>query len=74
MSNVSVADWKEFLRYCGLNLLRINGDHDIWSKDGLLRPVVFQSRITPVPEFVILNNLRTMKVTRKVLEEFLQNK
>ena len=37
-------------------------------KAGMLRPVIFQTHVEPIPEFVVRNNLRNMGVSR---QEFL---
>ena len=52
-------------------LIRVSGGHEVWGRPGLLRPVIIQTHIDPIPEFIILNNLRTIGVTRKAFEEYL---
>ena len=39
----------------------------MWFKDGMLRNVVLQTHIDPVPEDIIKNNLRTIGLS---VEEF----
>ena len=44
--------------YCG----RTEGDHRIWKKKGLLRPIVVRT-LKDLPVFEIKNNLRTLGVS-----------
>lgn len=68
--NISPETFRKFLEYKGLKCLRTKGDHEIWSKAEILRPVVFQTAVDPVPEFILKNNLRVMGSTRKELIDF----
>ena len=72
LGNISIADFRRFLESQGLSHSHTNGGHEIWKKQGMLRPVVLQTHIEPVPEHVVRNNLRSMKVGRDVLIKFLQ--
>ena len=68
LSNISVAEFRAVLSILGLSLVRTKGGHEAWMKAGMLRPVIFQTHVEPVPEFVVRNNLRNMGVSR---QEFL---
>jgi hypothetical protein len=68
LKNISLRLFRQFLISKGLKVIRTNGGHEIWGGKQLLRPVVIQTHIDPIPEFVIKNNLRNMGVT---IEEFL---
>jgi hypothetical protein len=46
-SNVSVNELRKILKAYGLRKIRTNGGHEIWAKDGLSRPVTFQTHIEP---------------------------
>ncbi len=56
----------------GFECTRIEGDHFVYTKDGILRPVVIPNR-KEVPVFIIKNNLRTGCINREeyfaILEE-----
>jgi predicted RNA binding protein YcfA (HicA-like mRNA interferase family) len=56
-----------FLRLIGCKLKRIKGDHLIYMRPGLRRPVVFTTDVD-VPVFIIRNNLRTLGMSH---EEYL---
>lgn len=74
LSNVDIADFRRFLKAQGLEYKCTVGGHEKWNKAGLLRPVIFQTHINPVPLPVIKNNLRTMGCTVQMLAEFLGRK
>ncbi len=54
--------FEKFLKFIGCNLKRIKGDHFIYERVGLDRPVVITAD-KEVPVFIIRNNLRTLKIT-----------
>ena len=74
LHNISIAEFRSFLKHHGLNYIRTKGGHEIWSRKDLLRPVIFQTHIDPIPAFIIKNNHRTMGLTTKDLRNFLSNK
>ncbi|MFZ3073228.1 MAG: type II toxin-antitoxin system HicA family toxin [Thermodesulfobacteriota bacterium] len=51
----------------GFKCVRIEGDHYVYTKAGIIRPVVIPDW-KEVPVFIIKNNLRTAGITR---EEYL---
>lgn len=69
LSNISIAQFRALLAALGLQCVRTKGGHEAWSKPGMLRPVIFQTHVDPIPEFIIRSNLRTLAITR---EEFLR--
>lgn len=64
-SNVSVIELRKILKAYGLRKIRTNGGHEIWAKDGLSRPVTFQTHIEPVPEFIIQQIISILNTTKK---------
>jgi predicted RNA binding protein YcfA (HicA-like mRNA interferase family) len=65
MSGLTQIDWKhfeKFLVFVGCKLIREKGDHRIWGRAGLRRPVVLP-RSSNVPVFVIRNNLRVLGIS-----------
>lgn len=74
MGDFGSVDWKLFERFLfsqGCTLKRIKGDHRIYAKEGLLRPLVVP-QCSPLPIFVILNNLRVLGVEKKLFLLFLK--
>lgn len=72
-SNLSIADFRQFLADKGLTEVESgNSGHEKWNKEGMLRPVVFQTHIDPIPEFIVHNNLRNMGLTASDLRAWLK--
>lgn len=73
LKNIPLKTFRNFLSYMGLRLLRIEGGHEVWSRKDLLRPVILQTHIDPVPEFIVKNSLRTISATKEDYIEFLKS-
>ncbi len=71
LKNIHLKTFRKYLSFCGLKLIRTRGGHEIWSAKELTRPVVLQTHIDPIPEFIIKNNLRTIGKSEEHLLEFL---
>ena len=54
----------------GFRLIRQEGDHLVYTKAGVLRPVVIP-KYSSVPVFIIKNNLRTAGISRERYFELL---
>ncbi len=70
MSRIVPLHWKKLSRAferAGFTLDRQEGDHLIYVKSGIKRPIVIPT-YRAVPVFIILNNIRSAEMTR---EEFL---
>lgn len=74
LSNISLALFRTFLKEQGCSLTDITGGHEKWSKKGLLRPIVIQTHIDPIPEFILRNNLRVLKLTKKDFVNWLKSR
>ncbi len=67
--------WKKFekfLLYAGCIFEREHGDHRIYSRKDLKRPVVIP-RDSSLPVFIIRNNLRILGITPKDFLEMLKD-
>lgn len=73
VKNIPLKDFKRFLIHAGCKLARTSGGHEIYSKPGLLRPIVVQSHITPIPIHIVKSNLRTLGLSIDNLIDFLKN-
>lgn len=71
LSNIKISVFRDFLGAQGLCYKDTTGGHEKWIKKGLLRPVIFQTHIDPVPISVLKNNLRTIGCTTQNLIDFL---
>jgi hypothetical protein len=68
LSNIPVKDFRKFLESQGLNLIKDTkgrGGHEKWSKSGMDRPITIQTHIDPVPEFIVKQVLRHLKMDKE---------
>jgi hypothetical protein len=68
LSNIPVVKFRKFLESQGLKVIkgtRGRGGHEKWSKSGMERPVTIQTHIDPVPEFIVKQVLRHLKINRE---------
>ena len=72
LKNIPLRTFREFLEYKNLKHIRTSGGHEVWSRSDLSRPVIIQSHIDPVPEFIIKRNLQTIGSNREEFIEFLK--
>jgi predicted RNA binding protein YcfA (HicA-like mRNA interferase family) len=71
MSRIQAIHWKEFEKFLlkvGCEFKREKGDHRVYWKSGIKRPVIIP-RDTSLPAFIILNNLKVLNISR---EEYLK--
>lgn len=67
MPRIQSIHWKEFEKFLmavGCEFVREKGDHRVYWKKGLKRPVVIP-RDTSLPAFIILNNLKVLSISRE---------
>jgi predicted RNA binding protein YcfA (HicA-like mRNA interferase family) len=55
----------------GFKCVRIEGDHYVYTKQGVMRPVVIPDW-SEVPVFIIKNNMRTAGISRETYFELLK--
>ena len=73
LRNISLRDFEIFLINQGCKCTRTKGGHNHWTRADLNRPITLQSHITPVPEFILRNCLRTLGLNKdKFLKLFYQ--
>lgn len=69
ITNISLSEYRFFLRQIGCFYVRTTSGHEHWSKENLTRPLTFQTHIEPVPAFIIKQHLRYLNMsTRQFLE------
>lgn len=64
LSNISLSEFRSFLQSRGLHKVRTRGGHEAWIKEGMTRAVIFQTHVSPLPEFIIANNLRNLGISK----------
>ncbi len=71
MPRITPISWKKFdkfIVYVGCKFDRQNGDHLIYCRSDLKRPVVFP-KDKEIPVFIIRNNLRVLGISQ---EEYIE--
>lgn len=74
MANLRPVHWKKFekfLLFIGCRFQREKGDHRIYWREDLKRPVVIP-RDAELPVFIIRNNLRILKISPEEYIEILR--
>ena len=73
MGQIGSIHWKKlekFLLSEGCKFSREKGDHRIYWKNGIHRPLVIP-RDKNLPPFIIMNNLRVLGISKKKLINFI---
>lgn len=68
--SISWRVFEKFLLSRGCSFVRIRGDHRVYTKSGLSRPLIVP-QYNPIPAFILMNNLRVLGVSKKELLKFL---
>jgi predicted RNA binding protein YcfA (HicA-like mRNA interferase family) len=74
MSRIVPVHYRKIVRLLeqeGFTLVRERGDHMIFTKPGIQRPLVVP-RYDPLPVFIIKNVLRTARISRERYLELIQ--
>ena len=74
MPNITPLDWKEFekfLLYIGCEFKKQKGDHRVYTRSDLKRPVILPM-YKSLPVFIIRNNLRTVGISHNEYLEILK--
>ncbi len=65
LRNIFISQFESFLELALCELVGIKGGHCKYSRDDLRRPVIFQTHIQPVPEFIVKNALRALSISKE---------
>ncbi len=68
LANIPLRLMRKFLRAEGCESSKSKGGHEKWVKEGLNRPIILQSHIDPVPEFIVRNALKALGISRSSFE------
>ncbi len=74
LKNITIAKYEAFLELCGCKFIKIIGGHAKYTRCDLNRPIMFQTHIDPVPEFIIKNALRSLGITKNEFHDILDGK
>ena len=64
---IPFAKFEKFLKAVGCRFVRERGDHRVWDREGLIRPVIVRAK-KDLPIMEIKSNLRTLGMST---EEYL---
>jgi predicted RNA binding protein YcfA (HicA-like mRNA interferase family) len=70
MTPIPWQDFEKVLQKDGCYFKRQKGDHRVWGKAGLKRPVIFP--VCELPVSIIQNNLKTLGLSRDKYFEYLK--
>ncbi|MBI4431150.1 MAG: type II toxin-antitoxin system HicA family toxin [Candidatus Omnitrophica bacterium] len=56
--------FEKFLEYVGCHPVRQHGDHRVWDRNDLIRPVIVRAK-KDLPVFEIKSNLRTLGISNQ---------
>lgn len=73
LSNIPLRVFQDFLKAKGLKCIKTEGGHEKWVRGDLRRPVMLQTHVEPIPEFIIRNNLKTIGASIKEFLEYRGN-
>ncbi len=75
LSNIPVKVFRKFLEQQGLKIIKDTkgrGGHEKWSRADLERPITIQTHIDPVPEFIVKQVLRHLKIEKRMFFKVLE--
>jgi predicted RNA binding protein YcfA (HicA-like mRNA interferase family) len=65
LSNIPLKTMLWFLEHNGLKQISIEGGHVKYTRTDLLRPIIIQTHICPVPEFIVSQILKHLSFNKK---------
>jgi predicted RNA binding protein YcfA (HicA-like mRNA interferase family) len=71
ISPIPASRLRKVFEKAGFQCVRISGDHYVYTKEGVIRPVVIPDW-PEIPVFIIRNNLRTAGISRDEYFELLE--
>src|SRR5690554_6655009 len=74
LRNISISQFESFLELACCKYNKTKGGHAKYLRSDLNRPIIFQTHIDPVPEFIVKNNLRLLNISRKQFWDILNSK
>lgn len=72
LSNIPYKMMIWFLDEKGLKYIKTEGGHAKYTRADLSRPIIIQTHICPVPEFIVKQILRHLNVTKKEFHQYVQ--
>ena len=72
IGNLPLSTIRKIILHKKCKLIRHADGHEKYSRSDLLRPIVIQDHIDPVPAFIVRQIMRTLDITHKDLEKILK--
>lgn len=72
LKNIPLRVFRDYLKWKGLKIIRTKGGHEIWGGVAVTRPIVLQSHVDPIPEFIVRSVLRTLGANSSDFDNFLK--
>ncbi len=70
--NITNKKFQKFLIYVGCSFIRVKGDHFVYSRSDLSRPIIIPLD-NPLPQFIVKNNIDLLGISWeeffKIMEE-----
>jgi len=63
LTPISPQKFERFLKFVGCRVVRQKGSHKVFSRDGLIRPIIVPVHSGDIPMFVVRNNLRVLQIS-----------
>jgi predicted RNA binding protein YcfA (HicA-like mRNA interferase family) len=73
IKNIPLKKFRRFLQEQGCKHIRTNGGHEVWTRYDLLRPVVVQTHIDPVPPRIVRQIIDNLGVEEKTFLKDIDN-
>lgn len=73
LKNIKLKTFRDFLMWKGLKHINTKGGHEKWTRSDINRPVIIQTHIDPVPEFIVKNTLVNIHSNVNEYIEFLKS-
>jgi len=70
--NLPLSTVRKILINQGCKKFDITAGHEKWTRNDLLRPIIIQTHIDPVPTFIVLQIMRTLSISRDKMEKILK--
>lgn len=73
LRNIPLKTFRDYLKWKGCKHIRTSGGHEVWSRHDLFRPIIIQTHIDPIPEFIVRQILQNLNANSDDYIEFLKS-
>jgi predicted RNA binding protein YcfA (HicA-like mRNA interferase family) len=72
LRSVKLTMWRKFLETVGCKYYQMKGDHELWGRSDLYRPIVFPVKHKELTQSLIRSNLRTLNMSAEDYQKILE--